>query len=49
MNEYSLPASVQEFELSLDMAQNWAASVGYDENEVNDIIKSVRKNKKTNG
>ena len=30
-------------EKSLDEAQKWAASVGYEENDVNDIIKSVRK------
>lgn len=31
-----------EFEASLDEAQTWAASVGYQEEDVNDIIKSVR-------
>lgn len=36
----------EEFEASLDEAQDWAASVGYEENDVNDIIKSVRKGKK---
>lgn len=35
--------TVQEFEESLDEAQRWAASVGYEESDVNDIIKSVRK------
>ncbi len=35
--------TVQEFEKSLDEAQRWAASVGYEEGDVNDIIKSVRK------
>lgn len=38
--------SLEEFELSLDEAQAWASSVGYEEADVNDIIKSVRKNKK---
>jgi pantoate kinase len=38
--------TVEEFEASLDEAQEWAASVGYEESDVNDIIKSVRKNKK---
>lgn len=38
--------SAEEFEASLDEAQKWAASVGYDEIDVNDIIKSVRKKKK---
>ncbi len=35
--------SAEEFEASLDEAQKWAASVGYTENDVNDIIKSTRK------
>ena len=38
--------SLEEFEASLDEAQAWASSVGYEEADVNDIIKSVRKNKK---
>jgi AbrB family looped-hinge helix DNA binding protein len=38
--------SAEEFEASLDEAQKWAASVGYDENDVNDIVKSVRGKKK---
>lgn len=33
----------EEFEASLDEAQKWAASVGYKENDVGDIVKSVRK------
>ncbi len=37
--------SAEEFEASLDEAQKWALSVGYNENDVNDIIKSVRKKK----
>lgn len=38
--------SAEEFEASLDEAQEWAASVGYDENDVNNIIKSVRREKR---
>lgn len=38
--------TVEEFEASLDEAQKWAASVGYKEEDVNDIIKSVRKSKR---
>lgn len=37
--------STEEFEASLDEAQKWAASVGYAESDVNDIIKSVRRKK----
>lgn len=39
--------SAEEFEVSLNEAQKWAMSVGYNENDVNDIVKSVRKNKRT--
>lgn len=38
--------TVEEFEASLSEAQEWAASVGYREEDVNDIIKSVRKSKR---
>ena len=38
--------SAEEFKEALAEAQEWAASVGYKEDDVNDIIKSVRKNKK---
>ena len=38
--------SVTEFEAALSEAQEWAASAGYREEDVNDIIKSVRKNKR---
>lgn len=38
--------SVEEFETALDEAQAWAMSAGYSENDVNDIIKSVRRNKR---
>ena len=34
--------SAEEFEASLNEAQEWAASVGYTQEDVNDIIKSVR-------
>ena len=36
----------EEFEASLDEAQKWAKSVGYDESDVDDIVKSVRKKKR---
>ena len=38
--------SIDEFEKALLEAKVWAASVGYKEEDVNDIIKSVRKNKR---
>lgn len=38
--------SAEEFEVSLNEAQKWAMSVGYNENDVNDIVKSVRKKKR---
>lgn len=38
--------SAEEFEASLDEAQAWAASVGYDENDVHEIVKSVRSKKR---
>ena len=38
--------SIDEFENALLQAKEWANSVGYKENDVNDIIKSVRKNKR---
>lgn len=38
--------SPEEFETSLDEAQEWAASVGYDESDVDDIVKSARKKKR---
>ena len=37
--------SAEEFKASLDEAQKWAMSVGYNESDVHDIIKSVRKKK----
>lgn len=37
--------TAKEFEASLDEAQQWASSVGYEEDDVNDIIKSVRRSK----
>jgi bifunctional DNA-binding transcriptional regulator/antitoxin component of YhaV-PrlF toxin-antitoxin module len=39
--------TAEEFEASLDEARDWASSVGYQESDVNDIIKSVRKRKAT--
>lgn len=38
--------TAEEFEASLDQAQEWASSVGYAEDDVNDIIKSVRRSKR---
>lgn len=38
--------TAEEFEVSLDDAQKWASSVGYKEEDVNDIIKSVRQSKR---
>ena len=38
--------TIEEFEKSMDEAQDWAASVGYEEQDVNDIIKSVRAKKR---
>ena len=38
--------SAEEFEASLDDAQKWAASVGYSEDDVDNIIKSVRRKKR---
>ncbi len=38
--------SEDDFEQLLDEAQEWAASVGYQESDVNDIIKSVRRKKR---
>lgn len=38
--------SADEFEAAMAEAQEWAAAVGYKEEDVNDIIKSVRKNKR---
>lgn len=35
----------EKIEESLDEAQKWASSVGYKEEDVNDIIKSVRQSK----
>lgn len=36
------PSVSEKFEESLDHAQEWAASVGYTEKDVDDIIKSTR-------
>ncbi len=45
MKPIELP-SIDEFKAQLDEAREWAASVGYKESDVNDIIKSVRKRKR---
>ena len=37
----------EEFAKQLDLAQKWAASVGYTEEDVNDIIKQKRKHKRS--
>ena len=34
--------SVECFETSLDEAQKWASSVGYQESDIDEIVKSVR-------
>ena len=39
--------TVEEFKTKLDEAAAWAKEVGYKEEDVNDIIKSVRKRKNT--
>lgn len=36
----------EEFEASMKEAQDWAASVGYEEADVDGMIKSVRKSKR---
>ncbi len=38
--------SAEEFEASLDEAQKWAAAVGYEESDVEGIVKSVRRKKR---
>lgn len=38
--------SAEEFEASLDEAQKWALSVGYHEDDVDELVKSVRKKKR---
>lgn len=38
--------TIEEFEASLDEAKEWASLVGYQEKDVNDIIKNARKKKK---
>ncbi len=38
--------TAEEFEESLKEAQNWATSAGYQESDVDGIIKSVRKKKR---
>ena len=38
--------TAEKFEAELSEAQKWAASVGYEQDDVNDVIKSVRKSKR---
>ncbi|MCI9457871.1 MAG: AbrB/MazE/SpoVT family DNA-binding domain-containing protein [Oscillospiraceae bacterium] len=38
--------TAEEFEASLDQAQEWASSVGYEESDVDKIVKSVRQSKR---
>ena len=38
--------TAEEFKASLDEAQEWAGAVGYQEEDVGDIIKSVRQRKR---
>jgi len=37
--------TVEECKIAMDEAQQWAASVGYQEENVNDIIKEIRQRK----
>ena len=46
MKPIKLPSKT-EFEKELKEAEKWAKSVGYEEDDVNEIIKSVRKKKRT--
>ncbi len=38
--------SAEEFEASLDEAQKWAASAGYVESDVDEIVRSVRRKRR---
>ena len=38
--------TLEQFKAQLDEAKEWAANVGYQEKDVNEIIKSVRKKKR---
>lgn len=38
--------SKEDFEIAMKQTQKWAKSVGYKQNEVNDIVKLYRKNKR---
>lgn len=40
--------TVQDFKVRLDEAKDWAESVGYKEEDISDIIKSVRLAKREN-
>lgn len=37
--------SAQEFKETMDKAQEWAKEVGFEESEVDEIIKEARQNK----
>ena len=38
--------TVEDFMKSMDEARDWAASVGYQESDIDDIIKEVRRKKR---
>lgn len=38
--------TVEDFMKSMDEARDWAASVGYQESDINDIIKEIRQKKR---
>ena len=38
--------TAEEFKMKLDEAADWAKQVGYEESDVDNIVKSVRKNRK---
>lgn len=38
--------TVEDFMKNMDEARDWAASVGYKESDINDIIKEVRQKKR---
>ena len=42
LKKIKLP-TVDDFKASLDEAQDWAASVGYTEDDIDDMVQSVRR------
>ena len=46
LTDSSKGQTAEEIKKSFDEAQQWAASVGYIESDVDDIIKTARKNKR---